>query len=448
MRKIHYVLTIILVLTRITYSFGQTESIDLNNSDDRAGVNYDWSDNNTWNPAGTPPDPDTNININDTGLSADPQTATVNDRVQSSHFIKYLGDVTLDGTKTWNIEGVVVIDGNFTQTAAFANNQININGGALIITGSFSQSGAFATSGVNLSNNAMLIVDGDVNIYSTIAGGTFTNDGSNINIIIGGDLDINNDLGNSSISTGDNGNIFVEGETNGNGTVDGQVPDTHNPSTDPPLTDGGVNDAVDDIPNLGDIIGGTNPGGSIDAALPIQLISFSLNQQEKNIKLQWTTASEINSDYFEVLCSFDGSNYESLVSIPAQGNSESLVEYAYEYQYQGSAQRYYRLKQVDLDGKYTLSKVLIFTPKLVKNLSLVKPNVYPNPAKSFVKVQLDGIEIREVMIFSTDGKAFPLEIQRLASGEVKLDVNNIPRGLYIMKLITDTQSYSEKVLLE
>jgi hypothetical protein len=98
------------------------------------------------------------------------------------------------------------------------------------------------------------------------------------------------------------------------------------------------------------------PSGSdvaiVDSFLPISLLSFDVKGINKKIQINWSTATEINNDFFTLERSIDGNNWEILAYIDGAGNSNQLLDYEYtdEFPYQGIS--YYRLKQTDYDGKF------------------------------------------------------------------------------------------------
>lgn len=91
-----------------------------------------------------------------------------------------------------------------------------------------------------------------------------------------------------------------------------------------------------------------NACGSI---LPVELLTFSGLQEERTIGLNWTTASEINSDHFLLERSIDGKTFELIANVNAAGNSSSALNYKiYDSQPPLAKVIYYRLRQIDKDG--------------------------------------------------------------------------------------------------
>ena len=113
--------------------------------------------------------------------------------------------------------------------------------------------------------------------------------------------------------------------------------------------------------------------------LPIKLESFTSQVSGSAVKLNWLTASELNSDHFEVERSTDGQNFVFAGKVSAAGSATTTKSYAYTddaSKLKGTV--YYRLKLVDKNGSSTYSKV-ISTPVSSKNYQL---SIYPNPLKS------------------------------------------------------------------
>jgi hypothetical protein len=110
---------------------------------------------------------------------------------------------------------------------------------------------------------------------------------------------------------------------------------------------------------------------SIDYPLPIELINFNVESYQNKIKVFWTTASEINNDYFIVYKSYDGFNFEPIQVIDGYGNSNYLREYfTYDYDnYNGII--YYKLKQVDYDGRFEEFSIIPFDNR-VKQKKVIK----------------------------------------------------------------------------
>ncbi|AZQ62208.1 hypothetical protein EI427_08150 [Flammeovirga pectinis] len=121
--------------------------------------------------------------------------------------------------------------------------------------------------------------------------------------------------------------------------------------------------------------------------LPVNLISFILTEEKEGVKLEWVTASEQNSERFDIQVSSNKKDWTVIGSVLAQGNSNSTVEYEFDDTNKPSA--YYRLAQYDFDGKVEYFGVLTFNQK-----TDFKSNVYPTfvGRGEYLYINFEGIE--------------------------------------------------------
>jgi hypothetical protein len=89
-----------------------------------------------------------------------------------------------------------------------------------------------------------------------------------------------------------------------------------------------------------------------ETALPVELLYFKGNTVSTTNHLYWSTASELNSDYFLIEKSFDGIDWDLVGSVNASGNSSQTINYSLTDNDVRFGISYYRLKQFDFDGVY------------------------------------------------------------------------------------------------
>jgi hypothetical protein len=144
---------------------------------------------------------------------------------------------------------------------------------------------------------------------------------------------------------------------------------------------------------LGNSTGGVNP-------LPVELTSFTAVKKNKAVELNWTTASEINNDHFEILRSSDGVIFETIGQLKGRGNSTKDSEYSFTDSRPIDGYNFYRLKQVDFDGA--------FTESLTRAVNFINSEIMVYPSVSDGKnVHLripGGYADSNVKIYSTEGK--------------------------------------------
>jgi len=171
-----------------------------------------------------------------------------------------------------------------------------------------------------------------------------------------------------------------------------------------------------------------------NAPLPIELLSFKAVALEKSILLNWVTASELNSERFEVERSLDGVHFVKIGQLPAAGNSNRQQQYNLE---DGDVQTgivyYYRIRAVDLDGKTAYSKIASASLNGQKS-RLEISDFSPNPTRGSVKINIvapDAISIK-FRLLSLDGRVILEKDFELDKGNAALDfdIGQVPAGSY------------------
>lgn len=162
--------------------------------------------------------------------------------------------------------------------------------------------------------------------------------------------------------------------------------------------------------------------------LPITLTSFDAEQlKDKKVELDWATASESNSDHFEVDHSNDGQDWTPIGQVEAAGNPTTAQHYSFVDDAPYSGVTYYRLMQVDRDGSTTISKTLTIH---IDEAIVPAIRVYPNPAASYLVVE--GATAA-VTIFNTAGQRLLVRIVPDGEEKTTVDLGSLPRGAYFVK---------------
>lgn len=174
--------------------------------------------------------------------------------------------------------------------------------------------------------------------------------------------------------------------------------------------------------------------------LPIELVSFTANTVDDSINIEWITASEINNDYFIIERTEDGSNFKDIAKVKGNGNSFYNVKYSSKDAPYKNGIFYYRLKQVDFDGKSTFSKLISVD---YNSLNFKILDIYPNPAYKDIIIKYSTltefhVSIELINIYGTVQKKENYSLSE--EGELKIKINDCPNGTYILKVI-DLSSY-------
>ncbi|HEX5002660.1 MAG TPA: T9SS type A sorting domain-containing protein [Bacteroidia bacterium] len=188
---------------------------------------------------------------------------------------------------------------------------------------------------------------------------------------------------------------------------------------------------------LSSVSAGQNP-------LPVEWLSFDAFKQEHSVELKWSTASEINSDYFEITRSNNGTDFQVIGSQKAAGNTATVSRYAFIDLYPQNGMNYYRLVQHDFDGGVTFSNVAVvkFTDELLQL------QLFPNPVVDWLHIQLPynyaGSQSAVVTVFDNSGKVTTLETSAFMNA-LTLDVKHLSRGIYFIRLsFADGRSLSSR----
>lgn len=181
---------------------------------------------------------------------------------------------------------------------------------------------------------------------------------------------------------------------------------------------------------LGGCTGSDTVAFNITCALPVDLTDFTASKQASSVVLDWTTGSESNNRGFEIEHSIDGNSWKKITfqaSKAAAGNSITPLDYQYKHTDAASGTNYYRLKQVDLDGKWKYSPV--------RQVKMNEHNlvVYPNPARD--KIIIKGLTGNEtIQLFDISGIKVKQVKSRLL--QESIGISDLREGIYQVVIIT------------
>lgn len=181
--------------------------------------------------------------------------------------------------------------------------------------------------------------------------------------------------------------------------------------------------------------------------LPVSWLSVSAAQVNSDNKVEWTTSSEVNSSYFVVQASTNGSDFVDLGKLNSAAANTGSHDYQYLHKGAGGKAFFYRIRQVDIDGRFTYSRIVF----VAASHSIVSAKLYPNPARSNVALQFIASDKgnAELRILNSAGQVMlkkPLSINT-GSNQVVIQLSNYPTGIYQFEIIQEgTRIYGEKVI--
>lgn len=171
----------------------------------------------------------------------------------------------------------------------------------------------------------------------------------------------------------------------------------------------------------------------VSTSLPVEISSFVGYLKDNAMELKWIVASELNNDYYEIQRSRDGKSFETIGRVLGAGTSNRTLVYDYIDNAPLNGNNYYRLKQVDFDGSFEYSKIVVAyfdTPMGV--------NVYPTVANSTTTVSIDVAlaSAVQVSILNIHGKPIKSFIRPLNRGYNKIIVNvsDLTPGVYLVSI--------------
>jgi hypothetical protein len=188
---------------------------------------------------------------------------------------------------------------------------------------------------------------------------------------------------------------------------------------------------------------------SYDGVLPIELLFFDAKIKDDKVEITWSTASEINNDYFNIEKSLDGKNFEVIGSIDGAGTSNIQHDYSFIDENPVKCTAYYRLKQTDYDGKYEYSYIVAVL--YVNKDTECKLNVYPNPCIEKCIFLLENCENTKFLIFDALGNVvYSFEPKELHKGSGSFTFNvkgNLKPGIYIARGV-DSRVHTKKIIIK
>lgn len=183
------------------------------------------------------------------------------------------------------------------------------------------------------------------------------------------------------------------------------------------------------VSNLGWAITNDVFDPSCDTPLPVTLVSFDVAKAENSVRLFWETSSETNNSHFEIEWSADARKFNYLGSVAGNGNGTSKHTYSYTHDSPVKGQNYYRLKQVDFDGKYTYSSIRTIRIDLGNIVT-----VYPNPSSKVIKITgLSGEQLLKVDVYDEVGKIIAAP-QTMDGDAVSIGLEKLSSGIYFVKI--------------
>lgn len=346
--------------------------------------------------------------------------------VQANKTLTVNGNLTESNSGgTINVYGTLVVTGDLSVSSnfnIFPGGTVDVYGNTYV----YNNNSFVVGTNVAPPPYANFIAESNVSFASGGAGMTVNQNGR---VAIYGNL-TSSSGGGATLTVNNGGQMYVNGNVAFTGGGDNI---TNNNSTNPyglyvngaTTSTGGGSTTTGNEGNKS-TMQSTNPGfyswvqSQHNSPLPVTLISFTVfNISDSNIQLTWSTASELNFDYFEIERSTDGKNFTSIGR--RQGNGTTNLQHNYEFTDSEPliGNNYYRLRSIDFDGFAESFPAIVADFVSKKNAS-----VYPNPVAngqlhidlnfegqgtSIKIIDLNGVQ-KETLTSSNSQNSLPLSL--------------------------------------
>jgi hypothetical protein len=183
-----------------------------------------------------------------------------------------------------------------------------------------------------------------------------------------------------------------------------------------------------------------------DAALPVTLINFkgTYDRPVNKVYLTWTTAQELNNKEFIIERSADGRQFTAIGKVAAAGNTSRQTSYSFTDAQPAYGVNYYRLNQVDIDGKSEISGIV----KIITDNSggFITG---PNPASTSVTIyRQNNSEAAKIELMDVNGKLLKQLNMGGAVPSTTINVSGLSKGIYLLKLTTTKGIETDKIMVE
>jgi hypothetical protein len=172
--------------------------------------------------------------------------------------------------------------------------------------------------------------------------------------------------------------------------------------------------------------------GVINAALPVEWGKIAAKAKGNDVLVEWQTVSESNNSYFDVELSKNGTDFISIATTTAIGTSSTPNQYEYLHKNPASGKLYYRIRQVDRDGKSSYSPVVTVS---IGNNNAYRPSLYPVPAGSQITIDFHRPALNPVIeILSSDLKVLTVYRKGGSVLSEQIMIGHLPAGAYLARI--------------
>jgi hypothetical protein len=190
---------------------------------------------------------------------------------------------------------------------------------------------------------------------------------------------------------------------------------------------------------------------NIGALLPLTLLKFTAEKQAgEYVLLSWESSNETGFKEYVLERSTDGMNYTVVAVVPGKGGLTAQYAYTDNAGLQSGTKRYYRLRQVDVNGRITYSRTLSVSLQPANGITLL---VTPNPSNGNVALKVSSNKKRTAVISIMDAQGRIMASKRtgITNGDniiMLTEASRLANGMYTVQLNTDEERMSVKLVIQ
>jgi hypothetical protein len=183
--------------------------------------------------------------------------------------------------------------------------------------------------------------------------------------------------------------------------------------------------------------------------LPVKLLDFTANYTKPNALLNWTTGQEHNFNYFMIERSTDGANFTQVALVFGAGESNANINYSYNDKDLKGREGviYYRLKQVDIDGKFSYSNVRII--RLGDEKTSISLTTFPNPVATDLRITLPSSwqnKHLHIDLYNVGGQLVAAHDIANSSQTESISVASLQKGIYFVQVRNGAETAKQRIV--
>lgn len=180
-------------------------------------------------------------------------------------------------------------------------------------------------------------------------------------------------------------------------------------------------------------------------SLPVELLSYDAHLEKELVNIKWATATEMDNSHFVLSKSRDGLHFKEIARVEGKGNSLEKTDYTYVDKELFLGENYYKLVQVDFDGRATELGIRTIAFRQT-NMDL---SIYPNPTRSDIMLNLYSVNTNEVNIQLFDAKGVLVKNQTQVINPrqettLTIELDGLGRGIYFVRVISGEKELTQR----